>query len=183
MFFLANALGAEASIFRVHKFVVNGQPEYYSPDKNAPAIATDREGTTTSGDSDLRIVELLGGGESVSTAGRFKCYRLNDGTIIHIKRSRFYPNGEYYWYGINAGTLVSIDQYGVTHVVFVMGDEGLVKVPVAMVKEFVRTTRASRNPDGTVRHYHCLISPGPQTELYWSSEVPRFPLAGHYVPF
>jgi hypothetical protein len=61
-----------------------------------------------------------------------------------------------------------------------MGDEGFVKVPIEIVKEFNEHTRVSHNEDGTVRHYHCLISPGPEPEFFYSQEVPRYDLAPYY---
>lgn len=76
-----------------------------------------------------------------------------------------------------------IREYGVTHVVFVMADPGFVKVPMPVIDEFLEHTNTSSNPDGTVRHYHCLISPGPEPELFWSNDRPKYPLAEHFQPF
>jgi len=89
----------------------------------------------------------------------------------------------YYWYGIAPSAVQYCSQFKVTHVVFIMGEEGFVRVPVDVVLEFLKHTRTSNNPDGTIRHYHCLISPGPEPELYYSQEVPRFPLRQDYQAF
>jgi hypothetical protein len=34
-----------------------------------------------------------------------------------------------------------------------------------------------------IRHFHCLISPPPKPELYWSNDVPRFDLSEYYHEF
>ena len=180
---MAQALSASTRVFRIQKFIVNGNAEYHSPDRNVPILATESTDENSAPETDYDVVELLGGGQLETTHRRFKCFRLNDGTIIHIKRSKYYKDGNYYWYGINASTLGYFDEFGVTNVVFVMGDDGCASVPLDTVKEFVQNTKVSRNADGSVRHYHVLISPAPEPELYWSNEIARFPLADHYRSF
>lgn len=105
---------------------------------------------------------------------------MNDDSVVHIKRSKFHTRQGYYWYGITPISMERCDEVGVTHIIFVMGDEGYVKVPIDIVKEFNQHTRISTHKDGTIRHYHCLISPGPEPELYYSQEVPRFDLGSYY---
>lgn len=180
---MAEALDVTTRIFRVCKFVVNGKPEYYSPDHHAPSIVTEPDEKIISSLSDFNIIEILGGGQLEASAKRFKCYRLEDNSIVHIKRSKYHEKNGYYWYGISLIALESINEYNVTHIIFVMGDEGFVKVPIDKVSQFLDVTKVSTNEDGTVRHYHCLISPGPNPELYWSNEVLRFSLADYYIPF
>ncbi len=180
---MAHALVAQTKIFRVQKFLVNGQREYYSPDRNIPIVETEREETGVAGETDYELVELLGGGELEGSVRRFRCYKLADGSIIHMKRSKYHAKDNYYWYGISPSELGHCDEFGVSYLVFVMGEEGLVKVPVQTVKEFISNTQASRDQDGNVRHYHCLISPGPEPELYWSSQVPKFALGDYYLTF
>lgn len=162
---------------------MNEQPEYHSPDKNIPIIVTDPGEEGNLQQTEYDIVERLGGGKLEASSGRFKCYKLNDGQIIHIKRSKFHPAKNYYWYGISTAALNYMNQFGVTDVIFIMGDEGYVKVSLQIVKDFIKNTTVSRNPDGTIRHYHCLISPGPEPDLFWSEEVPKFSLVDYYSTF
>lgn len=180
---MARALNLPTKIFRVQKFIVNGRAEYYSPDQRAPVITTQPDGDQNVRESDFDVVELLGGGELEASVRRFKVYRLKGGASIHIKKSRSYPPDEHYWYGVNVSALENLDQYNVSHVVFVLGDEGVVKVPTATLRGFIQHTGVSRNEDGSVRHYHVQISSPPDPEMYWSQDVPRFPLKDHYVPF
>ena len=180
---MAQALSASTRVFRIQKFTVNGQAEYHSPDRNVPVLVTDTSDNDVTPDTEYNIIEMLGGGKLETTHRRFKCYRFSDGTVIHVKRSKFHKDGNYYWYGINASTLGYFNEFDVTHVVFVMGDDGCAVAPLDTVKEFVQNTKTSCNPDGSVRHFHVLISPVPDPELYWSNKVPRFNLAEHYRSF
>jgi hypothetical protein len=177
---LAQALSTPIKIFRVKKFLVNGQTEYHSPDRNAPVIVTEPMAEIGVPITEYDVVEILGGGDLEMGAGRFKCYRMGDGSAIYIKRSKYHSRQDYYWYGITPSSLERCVECAVTHIVFVMGDEGFVRVPIATVQGFVENTRTTNNQDGTVRHYHCLISPGPEPQLYYSQELPRFDLTEHY---
>jgi hypothetical protein len=180
---LAHALAVPTRIFRIQKFLVNGRPEFHSPDHNVPAIVTEPAPVAPSDETEFDVVEILGGGRVEASVGRFKCYRMADGSVIHMKRSKFHEEYRYYWYGISTRAWEYCRQYSVSHVVFVMGNEGFARVPASIVAEFLNGTGVTRNEDGSARHYHCLISPGPTPELYWSNEAPRFSLADYYQAF
>ena len=104
---------------------------------------------------------MLGGGSLLSGRWGFTCYKLNDGRIIHIKRSKFYERQEYYWYGVNPNTLAQAHELRVTHIVFVMGEWGFTVVPLDIVDAFCKRAKTTDYPDGTVRHYHVLICASP----------------------
>jgi hypothetical protein len=55
-----------------------------------------------------------------------------------------------------------------------MGIEGGVVDPIDIVFEFTKNTPTWSNEDGFFRHSYCLISPAPNTELFYSQEVPSF---------
>jgi len=178
---MAHALDIPTSIFRIQKFIVDGKPEYYSPDKQAPVIES--EPTERGPASDYDIIELMGGGKLAETAGRFKCYAMSDGSVVHIKRSKLHSREQYYWYGITTAALGHIEEFKVTHIVFAMGEFGFAKVPMETIREYLSHTGTSKNPDGSVRHYHCLISHDPEPELYWSKEQPKYSLTEYFQPF
>jgi len=175
----AAALEIPTAIYRVKKFQVNGQPEYYSPDTTAPIVQTEPDDRGKSSRQDLEVVDLLGGGKLHPNSGRqkFRAYQLTDGRVIQIKRSKYHEKNDYYWYGINPNTLKKSEELGTTHYVFVLGTWGFVTVPISIVKQYCETTKASKNSDGSVRHYHVLVSPEPDPVMYWSNESPRFELA------
>lgn len=173
----AHALDIPTKIFRIRKFLVDGRAEYYSPDRSAPILETLPESKASEGNQDVDVIEQLGGGVLVSGQGRFKCYRLDDGRVVHIKRSKFHEKNSYYWYGINSNSLEQAYEMGVTDFIFVMGIWGFVVVPIDVVKQFCQSTKVSRNSDGSIRHYHVLISQEPEPELFFSSDVPRIDLS------
>jgi len=177
---MAHALDIPIKIFRIQKFIVDGRPKYYSPEKHAPVIES--EPGEEEAKSEFDIIELLGGGKRKDTIQRFRCYILQNGEIIYIKKSKIHKD-QYYWYGISTSSLRYIDDYNVTHLVFVMGDFGFAKVPIHVVREFLKNTGTSKNSDGSIRHYHCLISNTPEPELYWSNDRPKFSLAEFFETF
>ena len=61
-----------------------------------------------------------------------------------------------------------------------MGSEGFVLVPMEIVHNFIQKTQPSKNEDDSVRNYHCLISPGPDSELFYSQEVPGIDISDYY---
>ena len=131
----------------------------------------------------LRVLELMGGGKLHESSGRFKCFDLNDSRRVHIKYSKLHQRGNYFWYGVRSAIFERLTDLKSTHVVFILGDSGFVVVPLDTINEYLKTTKVSRNPDGSIRHYHVLISNDPEPELYWSSDTPRFQLADVFETF
>lgn len=176
----AHALDAPTQVFRVRKFIVNGQAEYYSPDRNTPALQTvpdDQQG----GDVQVYdVIEYLGGGIAVSDLGRLKAYQLTDGRVINVKKSKYHERSNYYWYGINPSSMERMLQVGVTHIVFLMGDYGFATVPIGMVQEYLETAGVTKNADGSIRHYHVLITNEPSPSMYTSSDTPRLSLGEYF---
>jgi hypothetical protein len=86
------ALDIPNQIYRVNKFIVNGQAEYYSPDRNQPAAAFDGDGGSQGGSSAFDVIAQLGGGEVVSSKNR--CYRLQDGRIVKIQYSKLHERNQ-----------------------------------------------------------------------------------------
>jgi hypothetical protein len=177
---MAQALDVPTKIFRVKKLIVDGKTDYYSPDRKVPVI--DSEPSEEGPSLEYDVIELLGGGQLKAAVRRFKCYTLLDGSVVYVKISKCYPSNDY-WYGIGTSSLEYIDEYDVTHIIFVMGDFGFVKVPISIVKDFLKNTATSKNPDGSIRHYHCFISGGPEPILYHSNDRPKFELKEYFQPF
>lgn len=64
-----------------------------------------------------------------------------------------------------------------------MGDYGFVRVPIETVTAYLKHTKTTCHADGSIRHYHVLISHDAEPELYWSSDVPRYSLADCFHSF
>ena len=178
---MAQALDISTKIFRIKKFIVNGIPEYHCPDRNEPTVET--EPSEKGNAEEYDVIELLGGGKVESTSGRFKCYRLENNDVVYIKKSKYHEKNNYYWYGVSPQNLENIEAYGIGYVVFVMGEFGFAKVPVDIVRQYLKITNTTKNDDGSIRHYHVIISHGPEPEMFWSNDRPKFSLSEYFQPF
>lgn len=165
-----DALDIQTEVYRVKKFVVNGQAEYYSPDKNLPAVTFDPVGEKQEGSTVFDVIEQLGGGEVVSS--RSKCYRLPDGRVVKVQYSKLHDRHQAFWYGINPSSYSQTRALGCTHFVFILGEVGFVVLPLDVVDRFVATAYVTRNPDATVRHYHVHITPPPEVCLKGYDNAP-----------
>lgn len=179
----AHALDVPTSIYRVKKFIVNGAAEYYSPDISEPVISATPNEPSTKGAQDFDVVEQLGGGVPLLGPRGTNCYRLTNDTVIHVKRSKYHEKNDYYWYGLNPKTLAQVKALGATSIVFVMGEWGFVNVPVAIVEGFLTHANTSKNPDGSIRHYHLQISAEPEPAFFSSADKPIQQLAEFAHPF
>jgi hypothetical protein len=157
------ALDIQSQIYRVKKLIVNGRLEYYSPDKNQPAVTFDATDERQGGSSIFNVIEQLGGGEVVSS--RSQCYGLHDGRLVKIQFSKLYERGQVYWYGINPSSYQQAKELGCTDFIFIMGEEGFVVLPFSEVDKYIKTAYVTKNADGTVRHYHLHISRPPDVVL------------------
>jgi len=110
-------------------------------------------------------------------------YRLENDDVVYIKKSKYYERNDYYWYATTPQSLEYIEEYGITHMVFVMGDFGFCKVPIDIVLEYLKTTGVTKNQDGSVKHYHIIVSHGTEPILFYSSERPKFKLTDYFQPF
>ena len=81
-------------------------------------------------------------------------------------------------------TSADADRFGSPgDIVLIMDELGFVKIPIDLFNKFISTTKYSANPDGTVRHYHCLISNDDELNLFFSNEIPKYSLKEYFYPF
>jgi hypothetical protein len=121
------------------------------------------------------VLEQLGGAVAQVGTGRFRIHRLTDGRVVNLKYSR--SHGKYYWFGLHASLWEDLRRAGATHMVLVLGTTGYATVPFSLMAEYVAEAGSSPKSDGTVRHYHLLVSTGPKTELYHHGKTNRISLA------
>lgn len=176
-----DALDLPTEIYRVKKFIVNGAPEFYSPDKNLPAIVFEPEAQRQQGSVVFDVVEELGGGEVVSS--RNNCFRLKDGKVIKVQYSKFYDRHNVYWYGINPNSLEKAIGFGCTDFVFIMGDEGFVMLPLSTLSKYTETAYTTENQDGTIRHYHVHITRPPDVVLKGYGNAPDMDIKEYFQTF
>jgi len=77
----------------------------------------------------------------------------------------------------------SAEEFGVTHIVFVLGRIGFAAVPVEIVRRYLEAAVVTQNADGSIRHHHVLISPEPELDMYTSANVPRYSLGDYFLRF
>ena len=171
-----DALDVPTEIYRVKKFIVNGTPEYYSPDKSAPVVVTTPEETGNTGSTVFDAIEQLGGGELINN--RLKCYRLSDDRVVKVQYSKLHERHQAFWYGINPSSYQAAKDIGCTHFVFVMGQDGFVDVPLTTIDTYLAGAYVTKNADGTVRHYHVHISPPPDVVLKGYGNVDDLDVSG-----
>ena len=128
-----------------------------------------------------KVLDILGGSSVRVGSHRYQTHRLADGRIINVKYSR--PHRDYYWFGIHASLWNDCLKSGVTHMVFILGQHGFVMVPAAVVKDYLAEAGVSPKADGTVRHYHLLISKEPKLDLFHYGKARRVPLESFLTPF
>jgi hypothetical protein len=159
-----DALDVPTEIYRVKKFIVNGMAtEYYSPDKSVPIKVTAPAETAGASSTIFDAIERLGGGDVVNR--RLNVYKLSDGRIAKVQYSKFHEQHQTYWFGISPRPYESAKELGCSILVFVLGEEGFVVVSTSDVDRYLESAYQSKNPDGTIRHFHMYISPAPDVTI------------------
>lgn len=130
-----------------------------------------------------RVLSLLGGGSLVSGESRLRLYCLSDGIKVVIIYSNLYPRPNHFWYGLRPAVIEYLKEIDNSYVTFVMGRHATAIVPLERVREYCKGTKSSLNTDGTIIHYHVLISNEEEPHLFWSQETPRYSLLQYLVRF
>lgn len=128
-----------------------------------------------------KVIEHFGGAVEKLGNGHRYLYKVGDGKIINIKYSKRHSN--YYWFGVHASLLEEMIKAGATHMMFIVSQQGFLAIPLPIVKEYLNEANVSCKTDGTVRHYHALISLEPNLEFFHHGKLSRIPLKQYYVKF
>jgi uncharacterized protein with ParB-like and HNH nuclease domain len=128
-----------------------------------------------------QVLELLGGEAIPAGNARHQINTLQDGRVVNIKYSRLHKS--YYWFGVHASLWEACLKAGATHMVFILAQHGFVTLPVAIVNDYLKQAGTSPKADGTVRHYHVLISKEPMLELFHHGKPGRLPLTQYFSAF
>lgn len=179
---MADALNASVKIFRIQKYIVNNSVEYLSPEGKGTVFETTPEEVKESQGKPAIAIEALGGGTLVSGANRTHIFKLNSGEKVATKYSKPYEDGGY-WFGITPSVLNKYDENNVSHVLFILGSEGVVKLPIAILKDYLNQANTTNNADGTIRHYHIFIKDDANPFLYTSRNQNIWQLGEYYNLF
>ena len=127
------------------------------------------------------VESAFAGVKSKLSKGTRYIVQMNDGSVLNIKYSK--SHNDYYWFGYQSSLLNDAKKLGVTHVVFILAPHGYVNVPFHMIEQYLTQAGSSPKRDGSVRHYHVLITAKLAPELFHHGKPERVTLAEHYVRF
>jgi uncharacterized protein with ParB-like and HNH nuclease domain len=128
-----------------------------------------------------RVIEQFGGEvEKLGNGARYMA-RMGNGQIINIKHSK--RHSDYYWFGIHRSSWEDLTKANGTHIVFILRPDGYLTVPLDVVRQYLAEANFSPKSDGSVRHYHVLISPEPMLEFFHHGKPGRIPLKPYYTSF
>jgi hypothetical protein len=128
-----------------------------------------------------RVIEQFGGEVERLGSGSRYIARTGDGKVLNIKHSK--KHNDYYWFGLHHSLWEDMAKVNVTHMVFILRPHGYLTVPLSVVRGYVAEANVSPKSDGSVRHYHVLISPEPTLEFFHHGKPGRIPLKHYYAKF
>lgn len=118
-----------------------------------------------------KSLELIGDCTVKYNKRSIKIYSTEDNESFLIKSSKLYKSGISYWFGITPSSLnVSKDQ-NVNYFCFILGYEGIIKLPINILNEYVETADSSSYKDkDEIKHYHIRIKFDTEIILYNSKK-------------
>jgi len=178
---MAEAMNAPIKIYRVQKYLANGSIEYLSPDSSKSYFETTVEDVKETPSKPSAVVDFLGGGKLIASINKISIFELNSGERITTKYSKYYENSGDYWYGITPTTFNRYKQHDLTHIVFILGDEGFVKLPIEILEKYLKVAKVAKNPDGTVKLCHVIIKAMPEPLLYINKNEEAWELSDYFI--
>jgi uncharacterized protein with ParB-like and HNH nuclease domain len=128
-----------------------------------------------------KVIDHFGGEKERLGKGSRYIARVGDGKVINIKYSK--RHSEYFWFGQHASLWEDMGKARATHVVFILMPDAFVTVPISVMREYIAEAGFSPKSDGTVRHYHVLISADAKPELFHHGKPGRIPLKQYFAKF
>ena len=92
-------------------------------------------------------------------------------------------HGRYHWFGLHASLWNELTALSATHMVLVMGKTGYAVVPMAVMGKYIADANTSPKDDGTIRHYHVLVTTGSKPTLFHHGKPARISLEPFFIPF
>lgn len=161
---LAESLNSPISIYRVQKFVINNQTEYFSDDYNHAVIQTTIEEIIEDRLSPNQL-SITKNSQIFYRNGKVKFYQNDIFEKYFIKYSRQYENGGY-WFGITPQLLEQAKQQNLTNVILQLGNESYVNLPIEIITNYTKNANSSyKKETRETLHYHIHINRNPELEL------------------
>jgi uncharacterized protein with ParB-like and HNH nuclease domain len=128
-----------------------------------------------------KVVAHCGGETGRMTKGNRVFYKVADGKVINVKYSK--RHSDYYWFGFHASLEAEMELAGMTHVVFILMPDAFVTLPIDILKQYLAGAGSSPKSDGSVRHYHVLISADPIPVLFHHGRPERISTQQYLASF
>lgn len=110
------------------------------------------------GISDQTSLELLGGCKKCYKKESIDYYELQNNELVTMKFSHQYDGANPgYWFGITPSALAKYSIEKLTHVILIIGYEGILKLPISLLNTYLKNADVSTKTNGSVKHFHVRI--------------------------
>lgn len=131
------------------------------------------------GISDLNALEILGGYKRSEKINRIVFYYIENNEKVIVKYSKLSDDGTSYWFGVTPNAIKLYKSMNISHIVLILGYEGLAKVPIEILYNYVLNANVTSNKEnGQIKRYHIHIRFTSELVLY--NSVEEFKLDNYY---
>ncbi|ACK88606.1 HNH endonuclease [Bacillus cereus] len=134
---------------------------------------------TRRGLSDINALEMLGGYKKSETINRIQLFYLVNHEKVVVKYSKISSDGKKYWFGITPNAIKVYKSERISHITFILGYEGIVKLPIEILYKYIQEANVTKNKDGGIKRYHINISFSSDLLLY--NSIDSFVLNDYYI--
>lgn len=126
-----------------------------------------------------KALAMLGGYRKRWKDGRTEFFTISDKENVTLRYSHTYDDGTGYWFGITSGAIDLYEQNKLSAICFVLGFEGIAKLPIELVKKYISNADKSYkdNVKKEVKHYHIRFKVIDSVVLY--NSVEKFDVTGY----
>jgi uncharacterized protein with ParB-like and HNH nuclease domain len=159
-------------------------PDFSVPTTDsAPAMPVDSELQEDIRDLIARVIAHFGGEVDRVTKGIRVFYKLGDGKLVNIKYSKKHLASDNYWFDVHVSLLADMELIGITHIVFILVPDSFVVLPRDVLMQYLAEAGSSPKSDGSVRHYHVLISAEAVPMLFHHGKPERISTKPYLISF
>ena len=180
---MVEALNTNVKIYKIEKFEVNGKIEYHPVNEGKTIVETSIEEIKDSRGNQVDALDSVGGGNFIESFNKIKIYKLNSGEIVSIKFSKRYPTEVPFWYGIKPSTFEKYQESKVEYILFILGEDGVIKLPIDILSKYLKDANTSLNGDGSIKHFHIFIKDNPEFTLMTNKSKKSWNLTNYFFPF
>ena len=182
---MIEALKSTVKVFQIQKFLVNGNIEYLSKGGDEqPIIETTIEEVQDTQGRQLDALDLIGGGKYLDKMGSTKFYGLENGDVVSMKYSKRYETETPgYWFGLTPIVLEKYKKYNTNSIILILGEKGVIKLPMNILEEYLKTANTTNNNDGTTKHYHLFVREDPNIMLFTNKSKNNWNMTDYYFSY